>query len=68
MDSEWLTYRQAQLATEGRDAQHVAQLAAEQAKTEKAIEAFSALAQRLDAMAAERAIKPWWRRLLRPAG
>ena len=40
MDSEWLTYRQAQLATEGWDAQHVAQLAAEQAKTEKAIEAF----------------------------
>ena len=67
MDSEWLTYRQAQLATEGWDAQHVAQLAAEQAKTEKAIEAFSALAQRLQAMAAQHAIKPWWQRLLRSA-
>jgi hypothetical protein len=35
---------------------------AEQAQTEKAIAAFSALAERLDALAAERA-KPWWRRL-----
>ena len=35
---------------------------------EKAIEAFSALAQRLEAMAAQHAIKPWWRRLLRRAG
>jgi hypothetical protein len=49
MESEWLTFRQAQLATEGWNAQHVAQLAAEQAKTEKAIEALSALAQRLEA-------------------
>ena len=55
-------------AAEARDAQHVAQLAAEQAKTEKAIEAFSALAQRLEAMAAQHAIKPWWQRLLRRAG
>lgn len=31
-------------------------------QTEKAIAAFSALAERLDALAAERA-KPWWRRL-----
>jgi hypothetical protein len=60
---------EAQLAAaEARDAQHVAQLAAEQAKTEKAIEAFSALAQRLEAMAAQHAIKPWWQRLLRSAG
>jgi two-component sensor histidine kinase len=44
-----------------------AQLAAEQAKTEKAIEAFSTLAQRLAAMAAKHAIKPWWQRLLRRA-
>jgi len=29
--------------------------------TEKAIEAFSALADRLDALAAERS-RPWWRR------
>jgi hypothetical protein len=68
MASERLTYRQAQLATEGWDAQHVAQLAAEQVKTEKAIEAFSTLAQRLAAMAAQHAIKPWWQRLLRRAG
>jgi len=34
------------------------QLAAERARTEKAIAAFSALAERLDALAAERA-KPW---------
>jgi hypothetical protein len=60
-------YRQAQLATEGWNAQHVAQLAAEQAKTEKAIEAFSALAQRLEATAAQRAVKPWWQRLPRRA-
>jgi len=45
-----------------RDAQHAAELKAEQAQTEKAIAAFSALAERLDALAAERA-KPWWRRL-----
>jgi DNA repair exonuclease SbcCD ATPase subunit len=44
------------------DAQHVADLAAERAQTEKAIAAFAALAERLDALAAERA-KPWWRRL-----
>jgi hypothetical protein len=45
-----------------RAAQHAAELKAEQAQTEKAIAAFSALADRLDALAAERA-KPWWRRL-----
>jgi len=45
-----------------RDAEHAAQLKAEQAQTEKAIGAFAALAERLDALAAERA-KPWWRRL-----
>lgn len=44
------------------------QVAAEQAKTRKTIEAFSALAQRLEAMAAQHAIKPWWHRLLRSAG
>jgi len=37
-----------------RDAQHAAELKAEQAKTEKAIAAFSALADRLDVLAAER--------------
>ena len=48
-------------AAEARLAQHVADLTAE-----KAIEAFAALADRLDALAAERA-NPWWRRLLRRA-
>ena len=38
-----------------RDAQHAADLKAEQAQTEKAIAAFAALADRLDALAAERA-------------
>jgi hypothetical protein len=37
-------------------------LAAERAQTEKAIAAFSAVEQLLDALAAERA-RPWWRRL-----
>jgi flagellar biosynthesis/type III secretory pathway protein FliH len=41
-----------------RDAQHVADLAAERATTERAIAAFTSLADRLDALAAERA-KPW---------
>ncbi len=40
-----------------------ADLAAERARTEKAIAAFAALAERLDALAAERA-RPWWRRLV----
>ena len=57
------TLKEQLAAAEARDAQHVAQLAAEQAKTEKAIEAFSMLAQRLEAMAAQHAIKPWWRRI-----
>jgi hypothetical protein len=45
-----------------RDAQHAADLAAERAQTERAIAAFGALAERLDALATERA-RPWWRRL-----
>ena len=53
-------------AAEARLAQHVADLTAEKARTEKAIEAFAALTDRLDALAAERA-NPWWRRLLRRA-
>jgi hypothetical protein len=40
------------------------QLAEARAQASRAIAAFEALAQRLEAMAAERAIKPWWRRLL----
>ena len=39
----------------------------ESAKTAQAIAAFETLAQRLEAMAAQRAIKPWWQRLLRRA-
>jgi hypothetical protein len=34
----------------------------------KTIAAFEQLAQRLEAMAAERTITPWWRWLLRRAG
>ena len=50
-------------AADVRDAQQVAELAAEREKTEKAIAAFASLAERLDALAAERT-KPWWRRLV----
>jgi hypothetical protein len=46
-----------------RDAQHAAELKAERPQTEKAIAAFASLAVRLDALAAERARRPWWRRL-----
>jgi hypothetical protein len=35
-------------------------LTAEKARADKAIAAFAALAERLDALAAERA-RPWWR-------
>jgi hypothetical protein len=45
-----------------RDARQTADLAAERAQTAKAIEAFRSLAERLDALAAERG-RPWWRRL-----
>jgi len=43
-------------------AQGVAMLKAEQAQTEQAIAAFASLADRLDALAAERR-RSWWRRL-----
>jgi hypothetical protein len=46
----------------GQLAAAVASLAAERAQTEKAIAAFAALADRLDALAVER-LRPWWRRL-----
>jgi hypothetical protein len=53
----------AQLASaESRLGAGAAALEAERARTEKAISAFSSLAERLDPLAAERA-KPWWRRL-----
>jgi hypothetical protein len=47
----------------GRDAERAADLAAERAKTDKAIAAFAAVGERLDALAAERA-RPWWKRLV----
>jgi hypothetical protein len=46
-----------------RDAQHDTELAAERARTSEAIAAFANLAERLDALAAERS-RPWWRRLV----
>jgi predicted GIY-YIG superfamily endonuclease len=46
----------------------VASSADERERADKAIAAFESLAERLEAMAAERAIKPWWKRLLRRAG
>jgi hypothetical protein len=45
-----------------RDAERLAMLTAEQAKSAQAIAVFAALADRLDALAATRA-RPWWRRL-----
>ncbi len=43
------------------DTAYAAGLAAERARTEKAIAAFASLAERLDALANQR--RPWWRRL-----
>jgi hypothetical protein len=40
-----------------------AKVEAERARTDQAIAAFSSLAERLDALAAERS-RPWWRRLV----
>jgi hypothetical protein len=50
------------VAADARDAQQVADLAAERAQTARAIAAFAQLADRLDMLATERA-RPWWRRL-----
>ena len=53
----------AQLAgAESRAEGLTAGLAAERAMTEKAIAGFAALAERLDALAAQR--RPWWRPLV----
>jgi len=49
-------------AADARDAQHVADLAAERAQTQKAIAEFAELADALTRIAAER-VRPWWRRL-----
>jgi septal ring factor EnvC (AmiA/AmiB activator) len=46
-----------------RDAKSAAELDAERERADKAIATFAALADRLDALAAERS-KPWWRRLV----
>jgi DNA primase len=50
-------------AADAREAQHIVNLTAERAQTAKAIEAFAALADRLDALAAANQRRPWWRRL-----
>ena len=50
-------------AAAARSAELSVDLIAERAKTEKAIEAFSGLADRLSALATERS-RPWWRRLV----
>jgi hypothetical protein len=60
------TLKEQLAAAEARLAAQDASLAAEQAKTEKAIAAFSSLADRLDVLAAERA-RPWWRRIRKNA-
>jgi hypothetical protein len=57
-----------QLATERsafavREAALASDLAAEKARTDRAIAAFAALAERLDALAAARTRRSWWRRL-----
>ena len=49
--------------TDSRDAECLAELARERELAHKAISAFTALAERLDALAAGRA-RPWWRRLV----
>jgi hypothetical protein len=60
---EQLSTTEARLgAADAREAQHIADLAAERARTEKAITAFADLANRLDQLATER-VRPWWRRL-----
>ena len=50
-------------AADTRAAEISADLAAEKARAGRAIEAFAALADRLDQLAADRA-RPWWRRLV----
>jgi hypothetical protein len=49
-------------AAEARDASHVAEIAAERAKAERVFAELLAVAERLAALAEERA-KPWLRRL-----
>jgi len=51
-------------AAEAREAGLVVDLAAERARTDAAISAFRALAERLDVLAAARERRPWWRRLV----
>ena len=53
----------AQIAADNRDAERFAELAHERELADKAISAFTAPAERLDALAAGRA-RAWWRRLV----
>ena len=50
-------------AAEARSGELAADLVAERARTEKTIAVFAALAERLEALAADRR-RPWWRRLV----
>jgi hypothetical protein len=60
---EQLATAEARLAgADAREVRLVGELEAERARTTAAITAFAQLADRLDALAAERA-RPWWRRL-----
>jgi hypothetical protein len=57
------TLKEQLAAAEARDAAHVVELAAEQAKTSQAIAAFASLADRLDALAEANQRRSWWRRI-----
>jgi hypothetical protein len=63
LEAHVVTLKEQLAAVEARLAAADASLVAERETTEKAITAFAALAERLDALAAERT-KPWWRRLV----
>jgi hypothetical protein len=62
LEAHVATLKEQLAGAEARIAEQAADLAAEKAQTTKAIAAFASLAERLDALAAERA-RPWWRRL-----
>jgi hypothetical protein len=62
--AEHIASLKAQLSgAEAREAAALAELTAERSRTDAAIAAFASLADRLDALAAERS-RPWWRRLV----
>jgi hypothetical protein len=62
LEAHVTTLREQLAAVETRLSAADASLASEQERTTRAISAFESLAERLEAVAAERA-KPWWRRL-----